>query len=398
MSELLLLGTSHKTAPLARARARRAARRARGAVPARARRAPGDPRGGRALDLQPHRAIRRRERPGRGRDDRARDARPPGRAAPDRADRRHLLASQLRRRAPPLPRDERARVDDRRRGRGAGPGQARLRGGARRAHDRAADEQAVPRRAGDRQARADRHRDRRRRRERRLRRGRGRARRAGRAGEPPRADHRRGRDRGADGAGAVRAGRLDDLRRQPAARAGDRAGAPFGGSTISFDALPGELERADIVVASTASPHAIVGAEELALVTRRAAAGRCCCSTSPCRATSTPTARRCRASRWSTSTGCRRRSRARTPSAGSRRAAPRASSRRRSRASPAGSGSLEVLPTIAALREQADRLVAELLAENEHALGERSASATASASRRCCARRSSGCCTSRRSA
>jgi glutamyl-tRNA reductase len=42
----------------------------------------------------------------------------------------------------------------------------------------------------------------------------------------------------------------------------------FGGATISFDALPGELERADIVVASTASPHAIVGAEELELVTR----------------------------------------------------------------------------------------------------------------------------------
>ena len=40
----------------------------------------------------------------------------------------------------------------------------------------------------------------------------------------------------------------------------------FGGETIAFDQLPGELERADIVVASTASPHAIVGAEELALV------------------------------------------------------------------------------------------------------------------------------------
>ena len=62
--------------------------------------------------------------------------------------------AQLRRRAPPLPRRERARVDDRRRGRGAGPGQARLRGGARGAHDRAAHQQAVPRRARDRQARA----------------------------------------------------------------------------------------------------------------------------------------------------------------------------------------------------------------------------------------------------
>ncbi|HWT23896.1 MAG TPA: glutamyl-tRNA reductase [Solirubrobacteraceae bacterium] len=40
----------------------------------------------------------------------------------------------------------------------------------------------------------------------------------------------------------------------------------FGGGTIAFDQLPAELERADIVVASTGSPHAIVGADELALV------------------------------------------------------------------------------------------------------------------------------------
>jgi glutamyl-tRNA reductase len=40
----------------------------------------------------------------------------------------------------------------------------------------------------------------------------------------------------------------------------------FGGDTVAFDALPAELERADIVVASTASPHFILGTEELALV------------------------------------------------------------------------------------------------------------------------------------
>ena len=39
--------------------------------------------------------------------------------------------------------------------------------------------------------------------------------------------------------------------------------AQFGGASGSFDALPGELERADVVVSSTASPHAIIGAEEL---------------------------------------------------------------------------------------------------------------------------------------
>jgi glutamyl-tRNA reductase len=40
----------------------------------------------------------------------------------------------------------------------------------------------------------------------------------------------------------------------------------YGGSSGSFDALPDELLRADVVVSSTASPHAIIGPEELAAV------------------------------------------------------------------------------------------------------------------------------------
>jgi glutamyl-tRNA reductase len=40
----------------------------------------------------------------------------------------------------------------------------------------------------------------------------------------------------------------------------------FGGASGSFDSLPAELERADVVVSSTASPHAIIEAEELAEV------------------------------------------------------------------------------------------------------------------------------------
>jgi glutamyl-tRNA reductase len=40
----------------------------------------------------------------------------------------------------------------------------------------------------------------------------------------------------------------------------------FGGASGSFDALPSELARADIVISSTSSPHALLGAEELALV------------------------------------------------------------------------------------------------------------------------------------
>ena len=41
----------------------------------------------------------------------------------------------------------------------------------------------------------------------------------------------------------------------------------FGGEAVRFDDLPGEIVDADIVVSCTASPHLIVGAEELALVT-----------------------------------------------------------------------------------------------------------------------------------
>ena len=45
----------------------------------------------------------------------------------------------------------------------------------------------------------------------------------------------------------------------------------FGGASGPFDALPGELARADIVVSSTASPHTLLGAEEVAevMATRR---------------------------------------------------------------------------------------------------------------------------------
>jgi glutamyl-tRNA reductase len=42
----------------------------------------------------------------------------------------------------------------------------------------------------------------------------------------------------------------------------------FGGRVGSLDGLPGQLELADIVVASTSSPHPIVGQEELELVMR----------------------------------------------------------------------------------------------------------------------------------
>ena len=124
--------------------------------------------------------------------------------APDRARRADLLAAQLRRRAPALPRLRGPGVDDRRRGRDPGPGQARLRGRARRRDDRAADEPPVHRRAADRQARALGDRDRPRR-ARRSRRSPSTSRRdvLGDLAEPPRRDHRRRRDERADRARAA---------------------------------------------------------------------------------------------------------------------------------------------------------------------------------------------------
>ncbi len=52
----------------------------------------------------------------------------------------------------------------------------------------------------------------------------------------------------------------------------------FGGSVVGLDKLPDQLVHADIVLCSTASPHPIVGREELELVMgeRDARAARCC--------------------------------------------------------------------------------------------------------------------------
>lgn len=43
----------------------------------------------------------------------------------------------------------------------------------------------------------------------------------------------------------------------------------FGGQATSFDALPAELERADAVICTTSSPHAILDAEEISAVMER---------------------------------------------------------------------------------------------------------------------------------
>src|SRR5205085_12443188 len=53
-------------------------------------------------------------------------------------------------------------------------------------------------------------------------------------------------------------------RRERARELADR----FAGDVAGFDELPRALERTDIVLAATSSPHAIIGHDELALVMR----------------------------------------------------------------------------------------------------------------------------------
>ena len=223
--ELLALGISHKTAPVA-LRERLAFDRAGGDRV----RAPGDgdaggARGGRDLDVQPHRGLPRRRRPGARRVRRARAARRSCLDPPDRALGRDLLAAQLRRGAPALSRDGGARVDDRRRGRDPGPGQALLRSGdARRVHGTAL-QSPVRGGADGGQARAHGDRDRRHAREHPLGGGRPRAERARRPRAPSRGRARRGRDERAYGARAGRAGCGHDLRGQPPRRPSAQPGA-----------------------------------------------------------------------------------------------------------------------------------------------------------------------------
>ena len=234
-----------------------------------------------------------------------------------------------------------------------------------RPHDRPADQQALPRRAGDRQARA--HRD-----------GIG----AGRATVASVAVERRatrwatsrGRHVLIVGAGETAEltaqalhehGVVDAVRRQPPARpARSRWPQRFGGATVSFDELPAELERADIVVASTSSPHALIEAEELADVVA-ARDGRPlllidlavprdiepACAELPGVTLADIDALQAQVARH--------------------HLVRRAEARRAEgiveeeiQAFAGWLGTLEVLPTIAALRAQADALVDQLLAEN----------------------------------
>jgi glutamyl-tRNA reductase len=148
----------------------------------------------------------------------------------------------------------------------------------------------------------------------------------------------------------------------------------FGGTSGSFDALPGELERADIVIASTASPHTLLGADEIAEV-MTARRGRPLLLVdlavprdidAQCAELSGVTVLDMDALQGTVSRHMQVR---------------RAEARRAEgiveeeiQAFAGWLGSLEVLPTVAALRARGDAVVAQVLAENEgrwENLGER---------------------------
>ncbi len=367
MSELLALGVSHKTAPLdLRERLSLTEGRAVGALRELTERA-GNPRGGGDLDLQPHRALPGRLRPGRGGVDGARRPHPPGRDPPDRAARPPLLAALRRGRPPPLRVTAGPRLDDRRRGRDPGPGQTRLRAGAGRGRapgrSSTASSAAPSPPAG------------------------GPATRPGSARRASRSPRSRSSSPGARSATSPTAacwssaparppswspGRWSPAASPPSSSptatttARSASHSASAASAVRFEELPEQLEQADIVVSATNSPHHIVERDELAAGDGDAATGgRCCWSTSPCRATSSPACREI--------AGVSLHDIDDVQQIVERNASGREAEAQRAELIIEAEldrferwlASLEVVPTIAALRERGDEVVRRVLAEND---------------------------------
>ena len=129
----------------------------------------------------------------------------------------------------------------------------------------------------------------------------------------------------------------------------------YGGSSVPFDELPEALERADIVVAATASPHLLLEADELAEVMRARDSRPLLLIDLAVPRDIDAAARQLDGVSLSTSTTSRRwsqRNRQRPPSRGDRKAEGIIEEEIQHFAT--WLGSLEVLPTVAALRARAD--------------------------------------------
>jgi glutamyl-tRNA reductase len=139
----------------------------------------------------------------------------------------------------------------------------------------------------------------------------------------------------------------------------------FGGEAIRFDDLPRELERADIVVSSTNSPHHIVEREELELVASARGHRPLLLIDLAVPRDIDPTCREV--------DGVVLHDVDDVQSIADRNASGRESESRRAEQLVAAElsrfeswiGSLEVLPTVASLRARADEIVRRVLAENE---------------------------------
>jgi glutamyl-tRNA reductase len=142
--------------------------------------------------------------------------------------------------------------------------------------------------------------------------------------------------------------------------------ARFGGQAVRFDDLPELLVRADIVVSCTSSPHQIVGREELALVLEERADRPLLLMDIAVPRDIDPAVRGLPGITLYDMDDLQH-------------AVARNMSGREAEATKAGTlieqeverftqwlGSLEVVPTIAALRERGDDIVAAVLRENEH--------------------------------
>jgi len=139
----------------------------------------------------------------------------------------------------------------------------------------------------------------------------------------------------------------------------------FGGSAVRFEELPTQLERADIVVSSTNSPHHIVEREELELVARVRDGRPLLLIDLAVPRDIDPTCREVR--------GVVVRDVDDVQTIADRNASGREVESRRAELLVEAElgrfeswlGSLEVLPTVASLRERADEIVRRVLTENE---------------------------------
>jgi glutamyl-tRNA reductase len=139
----------------------------------------------------------------------------------------------------------------------------------------------------------------------------------------------------------------------------------FGGASGSFDALPAELGRADIVISSTSSPHTLLGAEELALIARERHGRPLLLVDLAVPRDIDPACAELPGMTLLDIDGLQTQVRRHISVRKAEARGAEGIVEEEIQAFAGWLGSLEVLPTVTALREHADAVVAQVLAENE---------------------------------